>query len=92
MGVPVVTLLGERMAGRWSASMLRALDLDDLIAGDETRYIEIASALAQDPPRLDRLRTDLRPRLKASSLMDGGARTRQLERVYRALWRRSRKS
>ncbi len=88
MGVPVVTLLGDRMAGRWSASMLRAIGLDELIAADETRYLEIASELAQDPPRLDRLRADLRPRLKASSLMDGAARARQLERVYRALSRR----
>lgn len=88
MGVPVVTLAGERMAGRWSASMLRAIDLDEMIAGDEERYIAIASSLAQAPPRLDRLRADLRPRLRASSLMDGVARARQLERVYRALSRR----
>lgn len=68
--------------------MLRAIGLDALIAADETRYLEIASELAQDPIRLDRLRADLRPRLKAASLMDGAARARQLERVYRALSRR----
>ena len=92
MGVPVVTLAGERMAGRWSTSMLRAIGLDEMVAADEARYVEIASALAQDPARLDRLRADLRPRLRASSLMDGVARARQLERVYCALSRRRTKS
>ncbi|MGE3911927.1 MAG: tetratricopeptide repeat protein, partial [Chloroflexota bacterium] len=32
MGVPMVTLLGERVAGRLSASFLRTLGLDDLVA------------------------------------------------------------
>ncbi len=34
MGVPVVTLLGENMVGRWTASMLRVLGLYDLVARD----------------------------------------------------------
>jgi protein O-GlcNAc transferase len=85
MGVPVVTLPGERMAGRWSASMLNAIGLDDLVAGDEARYLEIAAMLIEGPAALDRYRTTLRSRLRSSSLMDGRARARQLERVYRAL-------
>ena len=92
MGVPVVTLAGERMAGRWSASMLRAIGLHETVAADEDRYVEIASMLVQDPTRLDRLRAELRSRLKASSLMNGVARAQQLERLYRALHRRARKT
>jgi predicted O-linked N-acetylglucosamine transferase (SPINDLY family) len=91
MGVPVVTLLGERMAGRWTASMLHALGLDALIAGDRERYLQAAAALVADSATLDRHRRDLRARLKSSPLMDGRARARQLERVYRTLVRRSRR-
>jgi len=87
MGVPVVTLRGARMAGRWSASMLRALGLDDLIAEDEDDYLEIAGKLAADRARLAVLRTELRGRLQSSPLMDGAARAKQLERAYRAMWR-----
>jgi protein O-GlcNAc transferase len=88
MGVPVVTLLGDAMAGRWSASMLQALKLDELIAQDTAAYVRIASALAQDRTRLTSLRAALRDRLRASPLTDGPRRARQMERVYRSLWRR----
>jgi protein O-GlcNAc transferase len=88
MGVPVVTLRGEAMVGRWSASMLHALKLDELIADSPARYIEIASTLAQDKAKLGALRAGLRERLRRSPLTDGRQRARQMERVYRALWRR----
>jgi predicted O-linked N-acetylglucosamine transferase (SPINDLY family) len=88
MGVPVVTLLGEAMVGRWSASMLHALKLDELIADTPARYLAIASTLAQDQARLGALRAGLRDRLCRSPLTDGRLRARQMERVYRALWRR----
>ena len=92
MGVPVVTLAGEQMAGRWSASMLRAIRLHETVAADGERYVEVAATLVQDSARLDRLRADLRSRLKESALTDGAARARQLERVYRALRQLSLKS
>ena len=91
MGVPVVTLAGERMAGRWTASMLGAIRLDALVAGDEDRYLAIAAALVADSAALDRYRSELRARMEASPLMDGPARARQLERVYRTLFERSRR-
>jgi predicted O-linked N-acetylglucosamine transferase (SPINDLY family) len=88
MGVPVVTLLGDMMVGRWSASMLRALKLDELIARNAAAYVHIASGLARDTARLSTLRADLRDGLRASPLTDGRLRARQMDRVYRALWRR----
>lgn len=88
MGVPVVTLPGDTMVSRWSASMLRTLKLDDLVAGSEDAYVESAAALAGDPARLSALRVGLRGRLAASPLCDGRRRARQMERLYRAVWRR----
>jgi protein O-GlcNAc transferase len=88
MGVPVITLPGDTMVSRWSASMLRALRLDDLVASSEEAYVAIAEALAGDPARLSDLRGTLRDRLAASSLCDGRRRARQVERLYRAVWRR----
>ena len=88
MGVPVVTLAGGAMAGRWSASILRALKLEDLVAGSRAEYVRIAAGLAGDLSRLSGLRAALRARVAGSPLCNGKARARQVERIYRALWRR----
>ena len=92
MGVPVVTLRGEAMAGRWSASMLRSVGLRDLVAGTGEEYVGLAAALGRDGSRRAELRRTLRGRVAASPLCDGRARARQLERLYRALWKYQGKS
>ena len=54
MGVPVVTLRGDRHAGRVGASLLTQIGLTDLIANSVEEYVEIAAALARNPARLER--------------------------------------
>ncbi|HEX9466650.1 MAG TPA: tetratricopeptide repeat protein [Alphaproteobacteria bacterium] len=88
MGVPVVTLQGDNMMSRWSASMLRVVGLDDLVADAAQAYVAGAAALAGDPARLKALRSQLRARVMGSPLVDGRLRARQIERVYRAVWAR----
>ena len=66
MGVPVVTLRGDRHAGRVGASLLTRIGLTDLIANSVEEYLEIAVALAHNPERLSDLRRVLRPRMAAS--------------------------
>jgi protein O-GlcNAc transferase len=87
MGVPVVTLRGDRHAGRVGASLLTQLGLTDLIAGSVEEYVEIAVALAGDPARLADLRRSLRPRMAASPLCDAPAFARKIEAAYRAMWK-----
>jgi len=88
MGVPVVTLRGDRHAGRVGASLLTRLGLTDLIAGSIEAYVETAAALAGDPARLADLRRSLRPRMAASPLCDAPAFARKIEAAYRTMWRR----
>ncbi len=88
MGVPVVTLLGERVAGRLAASFLTILGLGDLVADSPEAYVAIAARLAADRDRLIRERETLRPRLLASPLADADRYTRAVEDAYRSLWRR----
>src|SRR5258708_21578506 len=52
MGVPVITLLGSNMAGRWSASMLTAVGLQSPVAGSAARYSAETPAPAPALPRL----------------------------------------
>jgi predicted O-linked N-acetylglucosamine transferase (SPINDLY family) len=88
MGIPVVTLEGDRMVGRWSAAMLRKVGLSRLIARSEVEYVEIARQLASNPDALTRLRGELPERVAHSPLCAEQARTRQLERLYRRMWAR----
>ena len=88
MGVPVVTLAGERMVGRWTASMVTRLGLEALIAATAVDYVTLARTLAGDMTRLTTLRRDLRGRVARSPLCAASAKARQLERLYRAFWRR----
>lgn len=86
MGVPLVTLTGNTATSRGGASLLNAIGLDELVAHTPEEYLDIATALAQDGPRLAALRAGLRDRMAASPLMDAGRFTRNLEKAYRAMW------
>ena len=88
MGIPVVTLEGDRMITRWSAAMLRKVGLSRLIARSESEYVEIARQLASNPDALARLRGELPERVARSPLCAERARARQLERLYRRMWAR----
>jgi predicted O-linked N-acetylglucosamine transferase (SPINDLY family) len=88
MGVPVVTLCAPDLhMARVSASLLTTAGLPELIATSPQQYIDIAAALASDPNRLLQLRTSMRERLHASPLLDGPRFTRNLEAMYRQLWK-----
>jgi predicted O-linked N-acetylglucosamine transferase (SPINDLY family) len=82
----VVTLRGDRHAGRVGASLLGQIGLTDLIANSVEEYVEIALALAYNPGRLDELCRSLRSRMAASSLCDGRAFARRMEAAFRSMW------
>src|SRR6185503_2427844 len=86
MGVPVVTLLGQRVPGRVSASLLTTIGLEDLVARTPEEYVAIAVRLAGDLDRLAHERRTLRDRLMASPLADNVRYTWAVEDVYRDLW------
>jgi predicted O-linked N-acetylglucosamine transferase (SPINDLY family) len=88
MGVPVVTLRGDRHAGRVGASLLTQVGLMDWIAGSPEEYLEIAASLAQDPAKLKDMRQTLRPRLLSSPLCDARVFACKLEAAYRDMWKR----
>ena len=88
MGTPVVALMGDRLVARSAASLLHSAGVPELVAGDPQHYVELATALALDPDRLPALRDTLRDRVKGSRLVDARRYTRNLERYYRAVWRR----
>lgn len=87
MGVPVLTLAGERPASRSAASILAALGLENWITCAEEDYLRAALARAADASGLAALRGSLRRRLQASPLMDEARFARDVEAAYRDMWR-----
>ena len=88
MGVPVVTLPGDRPASRQTIGFLRHVGLEDCVAATPADYVARAAALAADPGRLMGLRQALRPRMAASPLCDGAVFTPTLEAAFRQMWQR----
>lgn len=86
MGVPVVTLVGERHASRMGLSILSAAGLTELIAYTPEEYVEICVKLANGPDYLQQLRARLRTQMQDSPLMDGKQFTQHLEATYRQMW------
>jgi predicted O-linked N-acetylglucosamine transferase (SPINDLY family) len=88
MGVPVLTAPGERPASRSAASILATAGMTDWIASGAEDYVSRAVQFANDRQLLANLRVTLRARLQASPLMDEEGFTRNLENLYRQMWRR----
>lgn len=82
MGVPVVTLRGERHAGRVGSSLLTRVGLQHLCADTIEQYVQIAVELASDRENLRRLRAKLRDDMAASPLCDATRMARALETAY----------
>ncbi|RAU23540.1 hypothetical protein CU669_00070 [Paramagnetospirillum kuznetsovii] len=88
MGIPVITLPGETMASRWTASMLRRVGLSELVATSPEHYVALAVKAAGSVDHWRMRRAEIRDSVRSSSLCDAGKWARNLERLYRAVWRR----
>jgi protein O-GlcNAc transferase len=87
MGVPVITAPGRRPSSRSAASILTTAGMSDWIASDAEDYVSRAADFAGNRQVLANLRVTLRARLQASPLMDEAGFTRDLETLYRRMWR-----
>ena len=86
MGVPAVTLRGDRFIAHQGESLLHAAGLADWIAQDRDEYVRMAVDFATDQPRLARLRAGLRQQVAASPLFDAARYARHLAAAWRGMW------
>jgi predicted O-linked N-acetylglucosamine transferase (SPINDLY family) len=86
MGVPVVTLVGNRPVARAGWSQLSNLGLQELTGETADQFVRLAVELANDLPRLQQLRSTLRPRMQQSPLMDAPRFAGNIEAAYRRMW------
>ena len=85
MGVPVITLRGERHAGRVGASILTRIGLGEMVAESQDQYVRIGIELAQDIIALENLRAVLRSHMQSSVICDGKSFARIMEESFQSL-------
>jgi len=87
MGVPVLTLEGDRFLSLSAKSVAHHAGLPDWIALDKDDYVSKAISFASDLERLAELRAGLREKVLASSLFDAARFARNFEDALWGMWR-----
>jgi len=85
-GLPVLTRLGESMAGRVAASLLNAIGLPELITLSQPQYEAQAIELAHQPQKLAAIRTKLAQNRLTTALFDTQRFTQHLEAAYARMY------
>ena len=82
MGLPVVTCLGNSFGSRVSGSVLKALNMDELIAKSKKEYVNIAIELANNKNKLKKIKNKLKQNLPGSLLFDTKSYCYHLEEAF----------
>ena len=85
-GVPLLSKIGETFASRVGASLLRAVGLPELIVETWDDYLSLASALAENPEKLGKLRQALLTQRLKAPLFKTEAFTQDLELLFERIW------
>jgi len=88
MGVPTVTLLGERYISRVGMDILSQVGLGSLVAYSPQEYVAKATALTRNGPALAKIHSSLRRAMATSPLCDGKSHAQALEQALRQMWQR----
>lgn len=87
-GLPVLTVKGTNFASRVSESLLRAIDLPELVAADLQAYEDLAVELAQNPVRIAQYKAHLKEKRYIAPLFDAERFCDHLEQAYEAMGNR----
>jgi predicted O-linked N-acetylglucosamine transferase (SPINDLY family) len=86
VGVPLVTLMGRTFASRVGASLLNAAGVPECAVQSWDDYFSLAKCLAWDSSSLRSIRQKLVENRLSCHLFDTVGFTRDLERLYLAMW------
>ena len=85
IGVPVVSMYGDRHGTRFGLSFLSNIGMAELATDNRYTYIKLAAGIAEDKDLLKALHGRIRSIVQKSSLMDGVGYSREVEQMYRGL-------
>ena len=87
-GLPVLTMMGESFASRVAASLLKAIDLPELITSSQDQYETLAIELASNPNKLKAIRDKLERNRLTTPLFDTPSFTKHIEIAYTRMYER----
>ena len=87
-GLPVLTRVGESFAGRVAASLLKAIELPELITSTAEQYEDMAVQLAENPQLLRDIKQKLAQNRLKTALFDTRLFTKHLEAAYEGIQER----
>ena len=87
-GLPVLTLMGNSFASRVAASLLKAIELPELITSTPQAYEALAIEIAKNPAKLAALKQKLASNRLTTPLFDTPQFTKDLERSYVQIYER----
>lgn len=82
MGVPVITMLGNRHSSRVGATIMTHVGLKEFIAKDECEYIDLAVKSVKKLDYIADLRRNLRKKMNNSELCNSYLFARNIEKSY----------
>ena len=81
-GLPLITKIGNTFASRVAASLLKAIELEELITTNDEQYIKLAIELANNPNKLIKIKNKLNKNIQTKPLFDTKKYTKHLEMAY----------
>jgi predicted O-linked N-acetylglucosamine transferase (SPINDLY family) len=88
-GLPLLTLMGESFASRVAASLLRAIDLPELVTVSVEQYENLAIELAKNPDKLSLIKQKLAKNKLTAPLFDTPKFTQYIEKAYTRIMERN---
>jgi predicted O-linked N-acetylglucosamine transferase (SPINDLY family) len=86
MGVPTLTIAGDKYVSRMASGILTVIGLDEFVAEDKQTYVELAKSLAAAPKQITTYRKTLRQRTASSPLTDQKRFVAAMEDAIRHMW------
>ena len=87
-GLPVLTCVGESFASRVAASLLKAIELSELITTTQEQYEALAIELATTPEKLKSIKQKLERNKLTTALFDTARFTKSIEAAYKQMYER----
>ena len=88
MGLPVITYLGQSFPSRMGASILKSINMPELIANSQNEYESLAIELAKNPKKMSEIKAKLAKNIKTAPLFNSQLFTKHLESAYSIIYER----
>ena len=92
VGLPIITYAGKSMVSRVAGSILKSIDMEELITYDYRHYKDLALKISTDKNYHNKIKNKINQNRFTSNLFDTKKYTKELEEIYLKLFNNFKKS